>query len=132
MITKIIIASAKNGELTQMIEDFGVYFITSSNEINKEIAKYKCPFRLSAYIDELKATKQINEVDEIAFDNLFDLSDETNIIADEILRNNYDYDKYIEQTPYLNKYGYNTILEDVGDDYLQHETDENSLKLYVK
>ncbi len=129
MVTKIITTTATDGELSQMINDFGTYFITSTNEINEEIAKYKCPFRLSVYIDELKESNQVKEVDEIIADCEFDLSEESKIIADSILVNKYDYDEYIEQTPHFDKYGNSTIMED---DYLQHETSDDSLKLYVK
>ena len=104
MITKIIMAK-NDGELSELIKLFGTFYITSTDEINKEIQSYDCPIKLSKYLDYLfdnKLSKEVGETKQVDF--VYDLSG----------------------------YDVSNILEDIGEDYKQFEHSKDSLRPYTK
>ena len=103
MITKIIMAK-HDGELSELIKTFGTYYITSTDEINKEIQTYDCPIKLSEYLDYLFQNNLSKEVSECA---------NTDFVYD------------------LSAYDVSSILEDIGTDYLQFEHSTDSFRPYT-
>lgn len=103
MITKIIMAQ-HDGELSELIKAFGTFYITSTDEINREIQKYDCPLKLSEYLDYLFENNLSEEIDECEnIDFLYDLSG----------------------------YDISNIFEDIGTDYKQFEHSKDSFRPYA-
>jgi hypothetical protein len=112
-----MIIELKLGKPVEPVGDCATFYYETENEyFIDEIKKYKCPFRLSRFLDE--AMEQFDDIKELIrlepnhkVDLLIDLLAESErMIKDPTL---FAFsDKYLEQTDYLDKYGYEFELEE--------------------
>ncbi len=104
-------------EEVEPVGDSGTFYIdTSSNIFIEEINKYQCPIRLIDFLDE--EFENNNEVTELIrlpengkIDLFINLSNETQKIIDET-DGFTEFDKYLENTSHLNKYGNQINIKD--------------------
>ncbi|WP_419769084.1 MAG: hypothetical protein ACNI3C_06920 [Candidatus Marinarcus sp.] len=107
----------KLGKPVEPLGDCATFYIETENHyFIEEVKKYKCPFRLSRFLDE--AIEQFDDIKELIrlepnhkVDLLIDLLAESErMIKDPTL---FAFsDKYLEQTKHLDKYGYEIDLEE--------------------
>ena len=99
LISKVTIVS-----IDEKFGDVGKIFFKSNEELNKEIAKYRCPIRLSMFLDEI-GIEELFIADNARVDFHHDLSKESDKISENVIAGKYYYDDYLEKTKHLNKYG---------------------------
>lgn len=115
MVVQIYLS--KDTELTGNIGRF--YFDTENMKFVEEVKKYKCPVRMGLFLgNELKNYNNVREmitdkeIQESHIDLLIDLSDISIDIIDNHPYAIFDFEKYIENTSYLDKYGREVELEE--------------------
>lgn len=88
-----------------VLQDLGTTYIkTSDSDLVEQIKKFKCPIRLSNFLDrsikENIYTEEIYKTPE-HYDLFIDLSDESERINKENFDSGIDIDSYLEKTAYL-------------------------------
>lgn len=81
VITKLIMAKT-DGELKELVEAFGVFYIASSQETAMEMQKYNRHEDLSEYIDMLERVRLAYEIDKSEVFNV-DYTIDLSHLADE-------------------------------------------------
>lgn len=120
---------------TELGGDIGrVYLDTEDMKFVDEVKKYKCPIRMCLFLEkEIKNNSNIRElitdkeIKESTVDLLIDLSDITSDIVNHHSYAIFNFEKYIENTSYLDKYGNELELEEC--DFTQNSDSAYELEL---
>ena len=114
---KIMLIEIYLSKPVEPVGDCATFYYKTENEyFIDEIKKYKCPYRLSMFLDE--AMEQFNDIKELIRlepGQKIDLFINLSHISEKLVKNpklSPFSKKYLEQTKHLDKYGNEALLED--------------------
>lgn len=112
-----MIIELKLGKPVEPVGDCATFYYETENKyFIDEIKKYKCPFRLTMFLDEvIEEFDDIKELIRLEPNQKVDLLIDLLAESERMIKNPSLFafsDKYLEQTNYLDRYGYEIELEE--------------------